>query len=244
MTILINRTPRALPTRKPDQDITAAGCTPDDNPDLFEYKKKDKNLSIVLESASGTTVAFEKVEIELSGYIEKHQKPTVIWTGEVDSARGKILTPMTDKIEMDYISVRQANDSNPIGPTAGAFLVSSVPYPHSVAAGENIIVSVDGSANQTSTIDAGDVADITSITFAEEKALFEADLSGVTLTLHTDYSGTYPIMTNDETVGIGGTLQVMAASTADAKLGFDNVAVSGSSAYNAACKYQLVYDDA
>jgi len=348
MTILINRIPRALPTKLPDQSMTATGCTADDNPDLFKYNRGNANLACILESTSGTTSSFEKAEIQLWGYMEKSQKPSLIYSAEVDSSDGKLVVPMIQKNEVDYIVMRQASNSNIIGPTAGAFLLSSVPYPHSVTPADNIIVSVDGSANQTSIIDAaaatitcatsetyavtsgmnltfeidkgdeqdvifipsdfvdpavgtaeeivtkllvraedyvpsgttdvtltsnkkgigssvkitggtlntvlnfsttivsgtGDVADITAITFAEEKALFEADLSGVTLTLHTDYSGTYPVLTNDETLGSTGTLQVIAASTADAKIGFANTIVTGcSNTYNPACKYQLVYDD-
>lgn len=74
-------------------------------------------------------------------------------------------------------------------------------------------------ATQTGT---GDAADADSVTLAELKTLIEGDVANVTV----GSSGSYlTIRTN--TAGTGGSIQVLVASTADAKIGLDNASHAG-----------------
>lgn len=69
----------------------------------------------------------------------------------------------------------------------------------------------------------GDVADIDAVTFAEAKALIEADVAGCTV---TDAGGAIRISSN--TTGGASSVHVQAASTADDEFGLDNAVHSGS----------------
>lgn len=88
-----------------------------------------------------------------------------------------------------------------------------------------------GTANGTlgfstsSTPGTGDVADIDSVTFAEAKALIEADVAGCTV---TQAVGGELIVTSN-TTGPSSSVQVDASSTADDEFGLDNATHSGTS---------------
>lgn len=69
---------------------------------------------------------------------------------------------------------------------------------------------------------AGSIADITAVTVAEIKAGVEATIAGLTI---NDVGGAAQIVSN--TTGAASTIQVTAASTADAVLGFTNATFSG-----------------
>lgn len=69
----------------------------------------------------------------------------------------------------------------------------------------------------------GDVADIDAVTFAEAKALIEADVAGCTV---TSAGGAIRISSN--TTGALSSVHVQAASTADDEFGLDNAVHSGS----------------
>lgn len=69
----------------------------------------------------------------------------------------------------------------------------------------------------------GDVADIDAVTFAEIKAVVEADVAGLTV---TDEGGGQPRFTTN-TAGPAGSIQIVATSTADDELGLDNAVHAG-----------------
>ncbi len=71
---------------------------------------------------------------------------------------------------------------------------------------------------------AGHVNDLDSISGAELKALFETDVTGSTAIVNSD--GTVSLCTT--ATGSGQSIQIKASSTADSKLGLDNVVHSGS----------------
>lgn len=71
----------------------------------------------------------------------------------------------------------------------------------------------------------GDVADIDAVSYAEIAAVVEADVVGVTV---SDAGGGRPRFTTD-TAGALGSVQVLAASSADDELGLDNAVHTGTS---------------
>lgn len=102
-----------------------------------------------------------------------------------------------------------------------------------VAAG---ITTKLGIANDDSDNGTGDVSDINSVTFAEAKAVVEADIAGALLEL----DGGYPRLSSDTAeVGSNSTIQVTAGS-ANAAFGFDTDAHAGDDAdarIGATCTY-------
>lgn len=71
----------------------------------------------------------------------------------------------------------------------------------------------------------GDVANIDSVTFAEAKALIEADVAGCTVT----QAGTGELIITSDTTGASSSILVETASTADDEFGLDNATHSGTS---------------
>lgn len=70
----------------------------------------------------------------------------------------------------------------------------------------------------------GDVSDISEVTFAEVKALIEADTTGLTVT----ESGTGGIVLTSDTTGASSEVAVNASSTLDDEFGLDNATHNGS----------------
>ena len=119
-------------------------------------------------------------------------------------------------VDLDAGQVRVTSDTQGTGSslevTGGTVGVAFNAYPAGVQAGT------------------GDVVDIAAVTFAEAKALIEADVPTVTVL----DGGSGKLIIQSLTTGAASAVQVLAVSTADAKMGLPNAAVTGTTGAAAA----------